>query len=285
MPRSAYLLVVLVILLASCNMPVPTLNAPVAPETPRALPVTPESTAQEPVVTPESPLDEPAPPEAEEMATEPPAGRLPEPTVEVTEAPAILPPDVLSATLTISDTAPILTPGLPLDWEPLATLQAAPPSLVADLSGRKFRIQPGTPAALPNFTHPESGCEWMGVAGQVFLADETPAVGLVVEVRGALQGKNVLSLAVTGGASLYGPGGYEIRLADQPVGTTLTLRLFNVDGVPLASPMLFQTSNSCDENLLLVNLIEQPEGLQEFYLPLVNRQSYETFLPGVQNVP
>ncbi len=121
-----------------------------------------------------------------------------------------------------------------------------------------FKIQEGTPAALQNFAHPDKACNWMGVAGQVIASDGSPVTRIVVLVTGTLNDQPVEFLGMTGSVLDYGLGGYEIELASKPVQTRgqLTLQLFDLDGIPLSDPVLFNTSKDCAKNLILINFTE-----------------------------
>ena len=124
-----------------------------------------------------------------------------------------------------------------------------------------YYLQEGSPAYISNFAHPEKGCNWLGVAGQVFDLNSEPVINIVVNVQGQLGGRNLDEIAITGipEADIYGPGGYEIQLADQvlPSSGTLVIQIFGLDGVPLSQPIPFNTYNDCSKNLIIINFIEE----------------------------
>lgn len=117
--------------------------------------------------------------------------------------------------------------------------------------------QPGTPAYIPNFARPEKGCNWMGVAGQVFGLDDKPVLNLIVIVKGKLGETEVDVFSMTGLAEgdPYGPAGYEIQLANLPISSigTLNIQIFDLDAQPLSSPFTFDTFSDCDKNLFIIN--------------------------------
>jgi hypothetical protein len=61
------------------------------------------------------------------------------------------------------------------------------------------------PAYLQNFTHIEQGCNWMGVAGQVFDKNGQPINRMVVRVEGFLGNQSLDALGMTSLATAYGP--------------------------------------------------------------------------------
>ena len=137
-----------------------------------------------------------------------------------------------------------------------------------------YVVQPGTPIGVPNFVRPDAGCNWAGVAGQVFDSSGSPVTGLVVEVGGILNGADVLFLGLTGGAKDIGPGGYEIGLGDQPVDSqgTLVLQLFNLSGDPQSDVIRFDTFGNCDQNVVLLNFTAIQFTTRQ-YLPSIVQQS------------
>ncbi len=106
-----------------------------------------------------------------------------------------------------------------------------------------------------NFLYPESGCSWLGIAGQVFDKNGNPVNNLVVSIKGELDGKAVDLLSMTGTALDYGPGGYEIKLADKAVASSgkLKLVLYDLQGNQLSDSLLLDTYTDCAKNLIIVN--------------------------------
>ena len=113
------------------------------------------------------------------------------------------------------------------------------------------------PIYMQNFVHQDKGCNWLGVAGQVFDLNGSPLQNIVVAVKGTLNGSTISLIALTGyPASLaYGPGGFEVQLAQTVIASsnTLTIQLFDVSGKALSDAVLFTTYASCTKNLILIN--------------------------------
>lgn len=191
--------------------------------------------------------------------------------------------------LVFTPTAPQITPGSPTPSEnrnevgegqrldpdigetliPIMTLTPTPtphPILVY--------VQPQSPVYLVNFLHPELGCTWSGVAGQIFNSTGEPVNGLIIEINGELNGNPFLGLGLTGTSLPIGPGGYEIQLSDKPLNSnhSLSLRIFDQHGNQLNETLPLVTFNDCQKNLIIINfnLLSQP--LQEkIYFPIISR--------------
>lgn len=98
----------------------------------------------------------------------------------------------------------------------------------------------------------------MGMAGQVFDLGGNPIAGIVVEVGGALDGQPIQQIALTGSSAIVGPGGYVIELSNRPVQSdgTIWFQLLDQDGTPKSARILLTTSGQCEENLIVMNLVE-----------------------------
>lgn len=121
-----------------------------------------------------------------------------------------------------------------------------------------YKLQSGSPAYIQNFAHPEKGCNWLGVSGFVFGANNQPVTtNRVIVVSGVLNGKSLYAMGITGlpSAGVYGKGAYEVVLADQPYPSegTLQIQVFNLDGVALSQPVVFDTLSDCTKNLITIN--------------------------------
>lgn len=118
-------------------------------------------------------------------------------------------------------------------------------------------LQTGSPVFIQNFAHSDAGCAWLGVAGQIFDADNKPVTNLVVIVKGLLGQVKIDKIALTGipEADIYGPGGYEIILADKPQESndTLSIQIFDIHGNNLSELITFNTFPDCDKNLAIIN--------------------------------
>ncbi len=118
-----------------------------------------------------------------------------------------------------------------------------------------YAVQSNNPIYIENIFHPELGCDWMGVAGQALDLNDAPITGLVVELGGQLGGQSVSMISLTGAATIYGPSGYEFVLADSPTASTgsLYVQLLDQAGRPISEKFFFDTSASCEENLIIIN--------------------------------
>lgn len=98
----------------------------------------------------------------------------------------------------------------------------------------------------------------MGVAGQVFDRSGQPINRLVVQIEGILGNQSIDALGLTGLAPAYGPGGFEIELAQQPQNTTgsLNIALYNLAGEQVSEWVAFNTVEDCNKNLVLINFLE-----------------------------
>jgi hypothetical protein len=135
-----------------------------------------------------------------------------------------------------------------------------------------LKVQHGSPVAISNFAHPELGCNWMGLAGQIIDIDNRPIKDMVVEVGGTMKGNPIFGLAVTGESSVYGPGGFEIQLGDEPISSddTLWVVVYDLDGNQIISPAYFSTYSDCERNLIILNFLkERPTSSSWVYLPVI----------------
>ncbi len=155
---------------------------------------------------------------------------------------------------------PTSTPTLaPATETPTATLE---PSATAtlEITATTFQIQEGSPVYLDaSVFHPELGCTFMGVAGQAFGEDRSPVADLQVHVTGTLNDRPIDKIGKTGAATQYGAGEYyEVQLGNQPIASenALQVTLMDVSGNPISESFSFNTSASCQENLVLINFTQ-----------------------------
>ena len=116
-----------------------------------------------------------------------------------------------------------------------------------------YDLQSVEPLYTTNFVHPEAGCNWMGVAGQIFAENLEPKDGLVVVVEGAVNNSMVEVLGYSGLAQSYGPGGYELFLSEVNSPGIFWVQLFDVQGNPLSGIYSFQMNGTCEQNLAVIN--------------------------------
>jgi len=172
------------------------------------------------------------------------------PTPTTTPA-VILPP---TWTLTPASTLPVTETPIPT-LTPTETPQPdiTETSVAVEMP---FAMQIGSPARIQNFVDIDAGCDWMGVGGQIFNLEGDPIIALKVHLAGELEGLDPIDLyAITGSAPDLGPGGYLFMIADHPIDSedTLWIQLDDGSGNPLSDVIYLETSDSCTENLILVN--------------------------------
>ncbi len=124
--------------------------------------------------------------------------------------------------------------------------------------GYEVYVQDGSPAYISSFTHPEYGCNWAGVAGQVFGPDNKPVSGFTVVISGSIDGSYINQSGVTGSAQAYGPGGYEVKISSAPFTSdgSLTAYLLDTELKQVAAPVPVTTYQDCQSNLLLLNYVK-----------------------------
>lgn len=244
--RISYFLIIL-LLLQGCVIPIPEILFPTetitAPEEVSTL-LSPTSTSSLP--TKESPQ-----PTSQEIESE---------TATSLPIEDVIPTQTASLPVTLT---PVNTP--PATTTPKPVLPAASPTPNTII----FRTQTGGPAYAPNVFHQESGCNWMGVGGQVLGENGAPMQNLVVELGGILSGGKVSMLKLTGTSPMYGEGGYEFTLADRPLNSdqTLWLQVTDLENTPLSEKVYFSTYEDCNLNMIIINFVLEP--VSEVFIPLI----------------
>ena len=158
---------------------------------------------------------------------------------------------IVTATPTITLVVPTATP---IKTPVTLTATAIVPTKTPTSTPNPFGLHSGV-FYTTNFLYPESGCSWMGIAGQVFDQNGNPLNNLVISARGILDGKAVDLLGLTGMAPDYGPGGYEIKLADKVIASkgSLTIIVYDLQGKQLSDAVKLDTFNDCSQNLIITN--------------------------------
>jgi hypothetical protein len=123
------------------------------------------------------------------------------------------------------------------------------------------------------FSHADLGCNWMGVGGQVFNNKSEPVLYLVVEVGGTLNGNPISGLSLTGAATAWGPGGFEIKLSDKPMQSngTIWVQFYDLGGKPVSDKVYLTTYQDCNKNAILVNMVQPKEPGLTYYFPFVSK--------------
>lgn len=191
----------------------------------------------------------------EEIATESSTPTEVPPTDEPT---GTVPPTAPTNTDTPTDT-PNPYPPPPTDDEDVKPSQTPTTTATSEQSEQyPYEVQQGSPVAMPYWVDPNVGCNWVGVAGQLFDNNGEPVTGLIVEAGGTLYGQPVIGLSLAGLNDVYGPGGYEIKLGEQTVASQgqVWVQLKNDAADELSPKVFIDTFDDCDRNLTLLNFVE-----------------------------
>lgn len=215
------------------------------------------------------------------------SNRLPVPAAPTATAPVVSRPTLPSAptrtpqppAATRAQPGPLGSPASPLTVTqptPAATMTATVAvTPTTTPAAPQYEVQPGSPVSTTNFLHPESGCNWVGLGGQVFSADGSAVTGIKVVVVGSLDNRQVAAVATTGRSTAVGPGGYELALSLAPVQTSgdLKAQLFNQTGQSISDPVPFKVSNDCHQSQVLLNFVavRQAPAWTSSYLPMIVR--------------
>jgi len=163
-------------------------------------------------------------------------------------------------------------------WTPTPTLVMTPtntprPTFTPFFTNTPFSLVPPTKTPKPTSTpkapftgtftlqdstlyHPDLACNWAGIGGAVVDAKNSPVIGMVVVLRGSLDGKLIELQTVSGINPEYGPSGFEFVLGTAPIKTdkTLYIQLVDQSNIPLSDAIYFSTSAECNKNLVLFRL-------------------------------
>jgi hypothetical protein len=184
------------------------------------------------------------------------------PTAEGNVLPATWTPTVTSLpTSTFTPAPPTATatifsiPLTPTPTLPEGTTTPGPSPTPSVFASMPFVVRE-TPVYLTStIVHPEAGCNWLGVGGQVFDLQGSPVVGYTIQLGGTLDGNPIDMLSLTGTALQYGQAGYEFTMANKPVASndTVWLQMLDQAGLPLSERITFDTFDDCQKNLVLIN--------------------------------
>lgn len=192
----------------------------------------------------------------------PPVAKAAQPTgemVQISSPTATAPPTATQTPAPTATTPPRPTSTLPPSPTPFILYTLSPtPEPTDPPEGYPFILQESGVIAIANISHPDLGCNWMGVAGQVFDLSGGPVTGLLIRLGGKIPGLDATKemLSLTGAALNYGRVGYyEFTLADQPIESqqSVWVQLVNQEYLPLSEKIYFDTFDSCDKNLIIIN--------------------------------
>lgn len=176
--------------------------------------------------------------------------------VPVQDTATPVPINTLSPTQTpsVTPTFPPPTPTRTPTPTPTDTPTPGPSATAtATFSPFPFTKDQRSPQYLQNFAN-NAGCNWMGVAGEVFDLDGNPVAPgeYVVHVWDS----GIDQRAVVGDAPAYGPSGYEQFLFDAPRVQEQSIQLETSNGTAVSQVYRFQTRASCNQNLVWFSFIQ-----------------------------
>ncbi|MBN1315299.1 MAG: hypothetical protein JXA42_07520 [Anaerolineales bacterium] len=116
-----------------------------------------------------------------------------------------------------------------------------------------FTVDPNSPLYTANYAN-NAGCNWLGVAGQVFDMDGNPVPSGAYVIQVTENG--LYEQTYTGGALAYGPSGWEIFINNVPRVNTHRIQLFSPSGTPVSEVYEFSTRASCNQNLVIINFVQ-----------------------------
>ena len=150
---------------------------------------------------------------------------------------------------------PSITPSLP-PATPTRTPTPTPtdtptpgpsPTVTNTRSPFPFTKSLDSPTYLQNFAN-NAGCNWLGIAGEVFDLEGNPVATGAYRVH---IWDNGIDVRVTPGeASAYGPSGYEQFLFDSPRIQDHNIQLETANGTAVSQVYRVTTRSSCNQNLL-----------------------------------
>jgi uncharacterized protein YraI len=137
---------------------------------------------------------------------------------------------------------PDLTPAVPI---PTVTQMVVLPDLMA------FGLEGNRVVFAPQFTHPELGCNWQGIGGQILGLYGEPLTGFTIRVEGVTD-PSLLVQTVSGSSQTYGPSGWEIKLADYPNSHVYRVTLYEGPR-RVSDPRQVSFPGDCSRNLGIMN--------------------------------
>jgi hypothetical protein len=163
--------------------------------------------------------------------------------------------DVGANTPTLEQTMVTISTAAPPANSPTPTTTLAPeaPTATFTFSFSPFSFQLA-PEGIQYTSHP-SGCSFFGIAGHVYDLARTPIIGNLIRVTGP---NNYQEDAIPGSQPIYGAGGFELVLSDQPTTTTnqYNVQLLNAAAEPLSDVIQLQTFAECEKNLMLLDFVQ-----------------------------
>lgn len=169
-----------------------------------------------------------------------------------TSTPTITPTSTTTPTATPSSTYTLtFTPQPPtFTFTPSFTPSPTGPTATPTYTPAPFPfvVPPGTLRLRPDLN---GSCAFQGFGGNVFDLIGEPITGLNIVVTGPGL-PSTGAVALSGSNDAYGPGGWEVKVADAINTNTYTVQLQKADGTALSAPIQVAFSNDCDQNLVLI---------------------------------
>jgi hypothetical protein len=118
-----------------------------------------------------------------------------------------------------------------------------------------FGVQAAPSAVNSSTFKPSTGCAWQGIAGQVLDLQGRHLVNIGIQLKGTYNGKTISTQSISGTHTEYGDSGYEFPLGTTPISSSglLSIQLIDQSGLPLSEQVIFDTFDTCDKNLVLIN--------------------------------
>lgn len=141
-----------------------------------------------------------------------------------------------------------------VDGTPVPEVTLVPPTVTPFSGYYAFVLQNEINAIESTLFRPNYGCNWSGVAGQVYDLQGRPVMGVRVWLRGTYNGNRVDLLSLTLESSPYGPSGFEFTLGDTPMNSSgkLSIQLLDQANIPISERVYFDTYEDCQKNLVLI---------------------------------
>ncbi len=176
----------------------------------------------------------------------------PTPSDTPTLTPTVAPSLTITDTPTVSPT-PSHTPTPLATFTPLPTATPTGPTPVPTEAPSPFPFQLRDDSVIftQNFAN-TAGCAWQGVGGQVFGLDGNPLSGLQIHVFGS----DVDMFRQAGENTLYGPAGWEHKVADTINNTTYFVQLHSAQGTIISDRIQVTFPSDCAQNLALIYFVQ-----------------------------
>ncbi|MFQ5398152.1 MAG: hypothetical protein ACE5E7_00985 [Anaerolineae bacterium] len=116
-----------------------------------------------------------------------------------------------------------------------------------------FSRTENSPFYLQNYAN-HAGCNWLGIAGEVF--DLTGEPVLVDSYQVHIWGSGIDNHVAVGSAPEYGPAAWELVLNDSPLVRDYSIRLETIHGTAVSPTYHLQTRAKCAENLIIFNFVQ-----------------------------